>query len=227
MNENKPKKPTNAQLQKRLANALIHIDRTKETQSVFFDDKGLRLTVNEDCAIIETGFHRHLFNNFTSEGVCRPYLYTKRLIELANENDCMVEGGFSYQRLMQVLKEKEDKNDYNVATYYDWWLFIIFNNLYAIAENEASSWLVFFKYVQALATNSILFEEHNENLTNKAFIEKFKSLIDEFTKEIDERVVFRKLTDEEYVQEQIDAMAQFENEEIIKDNLEKSQESEN
>lgn len=228
----KQKKPTNAQLQKRIANAIIHVDRTKDTQSIFFDDKGLRLTVNEEYAIIETGYHRHVFNNFTSDGVCRPYLYTKRIIEIANDNNAWVkdEGGnlhYSYKRLMEVLKEKEDKNDYNIATYYDWWLFIIFNNLYAIAENEASYWLVFFKYVQALATNTILLEEHKEDLTNKAFIEKFKSLIDDFTKDIDERVVFHKLTDEEYVQGQIDAIAQFENEEIIKENIQKSQESEN
>lgn len=223
----KQKKATKAQLEKRLSNAIVHVDRTKETQSIFFDDKGLRLTVNEDYAVVETGYHRHVFNNFTSSGVCRPWLYTKRMIEIANENDCKVGDGYSYQRLMQVLKDKEDKSDYNIATYYDWWLFIIFNNLYAIAENEASSWLVFFKYVQALATNTILLEEHKEDLTNKAFIEKFKSLIDDFTKDIDERVVFHKLTDEEYVQGQIDAIAQFENEEIIKENIQKSQESEN
>lgn len=223
----KQKKPTNAQLQKRIANALIHVDKTKDCQTIFFDDKGLRLTVTEDFAIIETGYHRHVFNNYTSDGISRPWLYTKRIIEIANENDCKVGDGYSYQRLMAVLKDKEDKSDYNIATYYDWWLFIIFNNLYAIAENEASSWLVFFKYVQALATNTILLEEHKEDLTNKAFIEKFKSLIDDFTKDIDERVVFHKLTDEEYVQGQIDAIAQFENEEIIKENIQKSQESEN
>lgn len=220
---------TNAQLEKRLKNAVIHLDKTSSTKSFYFSDKGLRLVVDDDegYALIETGFHTHYFQNVTSEGISRPYLYTKRMIEIATENDCSVEGGFSYQRLMQVLKEKEDKNDYNIATYYDWWLFIIFNNLYAIAENEASYWLVFFKYVQALATNTILLEEHKEDLTNKAFIEKFKSLIDDFTKDIDERVVFHKLTDEEYVQGQIDAIAQFENEEIIKENIQKSQESEN
>lgn len=227
--EQKKKQLTKAQLESRLKRAAIHLDTTKSTKSIYFLDKGLRLTVDDDegYALIATGFHTHYFQNWTSEGISRPFLYTKRIIEIANENDCKVGDGYSYQRLMQVLKDKEDKSDYNIATYYDWWLFIIFNNLYAIAENEASSWLVFFKYVQALATNTILLEEHKEDLTNKAFIEKFKSLIDDFTKDIDERVVFHKLTDEEYVQGQIDAIAQFENEEIIKENIQKSQESEN
>lgn len=222
----KQKKPTNAQLQKRIANALIHVDKTKDCQTIFFDDKGLRLTVTEDFAIIETGYHRHLFNNFTSEGISRPWLYTKRIIEIANENDCKVGDGYSYQRLMQVLKDKEDKSDYNIATYVDWWLFIIFNNLYAIAENETSSWLVFFKYVQALATNAILFEEHKDGLTNKQFIDKYIDLIRDFTNGIDERQVFVAKSDEDVMRENIEAMQQDENDKILQEQLNKEKSDE-
>ena len=56
-------------------------------------------------------------------------------------------------------------------------------------------------------------------MTNKQFIEKFKTLIDEFTKEVDERVILHKLTDDEFAKEQIDALQQDENETIIKENL--------
>ena len=219
--EQKKKQLTKAQLESRLKRAVIHLDTTKSTKSIYFSDKGLRLTVDDDegYALIATGFHTHYFQNWTSEGISRPFLYTKRIIEIANENDCKVGDGYSYQRLMQVLKDKEDQSDYNIATYYDWWLFIIFNPLYSIAENEVSSWLVFFKYVQSLATSSILLEEHTKDVTNKQFIEKFKALIDEFTKEVDERVVLHKLTDDEFAKEQIDALQQDENETIIKENL--------
>lgn len=146
------------------------------------------------------------------------------MIETALDNNAWVkdENGelrYSYTKLMEILKSKEDKNDYNIATYYDWWLFIIFNPLYSIAENEVSSWLVFFKYVQSLATSSILLEEHTKDVTNKQFIEKFKTLIDEFTKEVDERVILHKLTDDEFAKEQIDALQQDENETIIKESL--------
>ena len=224
---NEQKKTTKAQLEKRIANALIHVDKTKETQTIFFDDKGLRLSVTEDYCIIETGFHRHVYNNYTSDGISRPWLYTKRIIEIANENDCKVGDGYSYQRLMQVLKDKEDKSDYNIATYYDWWLFIIFNNLYAIAENEASYWLVFFKYVQALATNTILFEEHKDGLTNKQFIDKYIDLIRDFTKGIDERQVFVAKSDEDVMRENIEAMQQDENDKILQEQIQNETAKEN
>lgn len=211
------KKPTNAQLQKRIANALIHIDKTKDTDSIFFSDKGLRLTVNEDYAIIATGFHRHVFNNFTNAGISRPYLYTKRVIEIANENlkDIEVDGGYSFQRLLEVLKAKEDKSDYNIVTYYEWWCSVIFDGLYSISEDEVGSWLVYFKYINILATNSILLEEHKEDVTNKQFVEQFISRIKEFTDNVDERILFHALSDEERMKQEIDAIAQTEQENII------------
>ena len=216
------KKTTNAQLQKRIANALIHIDKTKDTQSIFFTDKGLRLTTNEDVAIIATGFHRHVFDAFNSaQGISRPYLYTKRVIEIANENlkDIEVDGGYSFQKLLEVLKAKEDKSEYNIVTYYEWWCSVIFDGLYSISEDEVGSWLVYFKYINILATNSILLEEHKEDVTNKQFVEQFISRIKEFTDNVDEHVLFHALSDEERMEQEIDAIKQTEQEKMMEQQL--------
>jgi hypothetical protein len=201
------KKPTNAQLQKRIANALIHVDKTKDTESIFFSDKGLRLTVNEDVAIIATGFHRHVFNNFTSSGISRPYLYTKRVIEIANENlkDIEVDGGYSFQRLLDVLNEKEDKSEYNIVTYFSWFLQNLFSPQYGIAEDEVSSFLVYEDYIHNIAKNSILLDVRNEDLTNKQFIDKMVANIKEFTDNLEESVLLHKKTDEEIAKENIEA----------------------
>lgn len=221
------KKPTNAQLLKRIANAIVHVDKTKDTQSIFFDDKGLRLTITEDYAVIETGYHRHVFNNFTSSGVCRPYLYTKRMIEIANENDCKVGDGLSYQRLMQVLKDKKDQSDYNIASYYDWYLMNVFAPLFSIGENEVECFLVYMDYMHNIARNAILFEEHKDGLTNKQFVEKYVDLIRDFTKGIDEREIFVPKTDEQVMQENIDAIQQDENDKILQEQIKNEATKEN
>lgn len=211
------KKPTNAQLQKRIANALIHIDKTKNTESIFFSDKGLRLTVSEDYAIIATGFHRHVFNNFTNAGISRPYIYTKRVIEIANENIVAVEteDGYSFAKLLEVLKAKEDKSEYNIVTYYEWWCSVIFDGLYSISEDEVGSWLVYFKYINILATNGMLLEEHKEDVTNKQFVEQFISRIKEFTDNVDELILFHALSDEERMKQEIEAIQEQEQEQAI------------
>ena len=215
--EKRISKPTNAQLQKRIANALIHIDRTKDTQSIFFTDKGLRLTTNEDVAIIATGFHRHVFNNFTNAGVSRPYLYTKRVIEIANENlkDIEVDGGYSFQKLLEVLKAKEDKSEYNIVTYYEWFVFNCFQPLYSIGESEVESFLVYETYLHNIARQAVLLSEKKEDMTNKQFFNEVIKNMQNFIEGVDERVVFHKMTDEEMAQANIEALTQNEQEQAM------------
>lgn len=220
--EQKKKQLTKAQLESRLKRAAIHLDTTKSTKSIYFSDKGLRLTVDDEegYALIATGFHTHYFQNWTSEGISRPFLYTKRMIEIANENDCKVGDGYSYQLLMQVLKDKEDQSDYNIATYYDWWLMNIFAPLFSIGETEAECFLVYMDYMHNIARNSIFLDEHKDGLTNKQFIDKWVELIRDFTKGMDEREIFVAKTDEQIMQENIDALQKDEEEKFMQEQIE-------
>lgn len=227
--EQKKKQLTKAQLESRLKRAVIHLDTTKSTKSIYFSDKGLRLTVDDEegYALIATGFHTHYFQNWTSEGISRPYLYTKRMIEIASENDCVSKDGYSYQRLMQVLKDKKDQSEYNIATYYDWWLMNIFAPLFSIGETEAECFLVYMDYMHNLARNSIFLEEHKDGLTNKQFVEKWIDLIRDFTNGIEEHEIFVAKTDEQVMQENIDAIQQDENEKVMQEQIQNETQKEN
>ena len=125
------KKETRATIERKIKNAIVFVPKTKDTVSIFFSDKGVRLVADNDGCVIETNYHRHVYSNITAAGVSRPYLYTKRVIEIANENIDAIktESGYSYQRLLDVLKAKDDKSEYNIVTYYDWFLFNIFQPL--------------------------------------------------------------------------------------------------
>lgn len=211
------KRPTNGQLQKRLERAVLHLDRTKNTQSIYWSDKGCRLTVDDDYAIIAFGFSQTVYNNFTAAGISRPYLYTKRVVEIANENlkDIEVDGGYSYQRLLDVLKEKEDKSEYNIVTYFSWFLQNLFSPQFGIAEDEVSSFLVYEDYIHNIAKNSILLDVRNEDLTNKQFIDKMVANIKDFTENLEESVLLHKKTDEEVMKENIEAIQQNEQEQAM------------
>jgi hypothetical protein len=215
--EQKKTKPTNAQLQRRIANAVVHIDKDKSYQSVYWSDRGLRLETTDEYCVISTGFHRHVFNNFTSSGVSRPYLYTKRVIEIANENlkDIEVDGGYSFQRLLEVLKAKEDKSDYNIVTYVSWWFEIIFAPLYSINESEAGSFLVYEAYLHYIARQAVLLSEKKEDMTNKQFFDEVIKNMQDFIEGVDERVIFHKKTDEEMAKEEIEAVMATEQEQAM------------
>jgi hypothetical protein len=211
------KKLTNAQLQKRIENAIVFVSKTKDTISIFFSDKGVRLVADNDGCVIETNYHRHVYSNITAAGVSRPYLYTKRVIEIANENIDAIktESGYSYQRLLDVLKAKDDKSEYNIVTYYDWFLFNIFQPLYGIGETEIESFLVYEDYIHNIARNAILLSEKTEDMTNKQFIKKVFDNMKEFTDGLTESVLFPKKTDEERMKEEVEAIAQTEQEQAM------------
>jgi len=206
------KKPTNAQLQKRIENAIVFVPKTKDTISIFFSDKGVRLVADADGCVIETNYHRHVYSNITSAGVSRPYLYTKRIIEIANDNleAIKTESGYSYQRLIDVLKEKEDKSEYNIVVYYEWFLFNVFQPLYGIGETEVESFLVYEDYMHNIARNAILLSEKTKDMTNKQFIQEILESIKHFTEDLEERVLFPKKTDEQVMQEEIAAIQEQE-----------------
>ena len=202
------KKPTNAQLQRRLDKAVLHIDRTKDTKEVYFSDKGLRLIVDGDYAIIETGYHRNVFNAWTTSGVSRPYLYTKRFVDtaLANLEEIKTENGYSYQRLFEVLNTKEDKTDYNLCTYTDWYFTLIFSNLYEIGETTAEQALLFESYCHTVARQQVILDEKNEEMTNKQFFKKVKAVESGFFDGIEETVIFEKMSDEELMKQNVKAV---------------------
>ena len=225
--EQKKTKPTNAQLLRRIQKSPLHLDFTKNTVSVYFSDKGLRLTVDdtEGYALIATGYHTHYFQNWTSQGISRPYLYTKRIIEIANEHleEIKTDNGYSFQRLLEVLKAKEDKSEYNIVTYVSWWLEIIFAPLYSIDESEAGSFLVYEAYLHHIARQAVLLSEKKKNMTNKQFFDEVIKNMQDFIKGVDERVIFHKMSDEEMAQANIEALTQNEQEQAMEAQINGSQ----
>ena len=217
--EKRNSKPTNAQLLRRIQKSPLHLDFTKNTVSVYFSDKGLRLTVDdtEGYALIATGYHTHYFQNWTSQGISRPYLYTKRIIEIANEHleEIKTDNGYSFQRLLEVLKAKEDKSEYNIVTYYEWFVFNCFQPLYSIGESEVESFLVYEAYLHNIARQAVLLSEKKEDMTNRQFFDEVIKNMQNFIEGVDERVIFHKMSDEEMAQANIDALTQQEQEQAM------------
>lgn len=218
MNNNKS--TTKGELERRIRNAIVLVPKTKDTVSIFFDDKILRLTATDDFAVIETGFHRHVFNQLTPSGVSRPYLYTKRFIEIALENDCTVKDAKgnvtrSYAKLMDTLKEKEDKTEYNLCWFVDLWFMNIFQPLYGIDETESAAFLIYESYLHNIARNQIILSEKEKDITNIDFIKQEHELVNKFIDGMKETVIFPKLTDEERKEQELKALQEQEQENFV------------
>lgn len=219
------KKQTKGDLERRMRNAIVLVPKDKEYMGIYFDDKGLRLEVTSDFAVITTGFHRHVFDNITSQGVSRPYLYTKRFIEIALENDCMVKdekgnATRSYAKLFSLLDKKEDKSEFNVCWYYDLWLNNIFHPLFAIGETESESFLVYESFLHNVARNKAIMSEKVDDMTNLAFVDTVCNEEKKFVEGIGERVIFKKKTDNEKLEEEIAARHEQDVQKTLEENAE-------
>lgn len=201
------KKLTNAQLQRRMQTAIVFVPKDKDAIDIYFSDKGLRLTATSEKAIISFTYSQTVYENWTTSGVSRPYLYTKRVIEIANEHleEIKTDNGYSFQRLLDVLNKKEDKAEYNIVTYYDWFIFNLFQPQFGIAEDEVSSFLVYEDYIHNIARNAILLGERNVDVTNKQFFNMVIERMKEFVGDLEESVLLHKKSDEEVMKENIEA----------------------
>lgn len=216
------KKPTNAQLSRRIQNAVVFVEKDKETKSIYFDDKGVRITITMDYAVIETGYHRHVFSAITANGISRPYLYSRQFVDIALENDCMItndngEQFLSYAKLFEVLKEKEDKTQYHICWFVDIWMFNIFAPLYEIDETEAGQFLVYDRYINNMARNSFLLDEHKEDVTNKQFVDAVIEKEKSFLEGVEDTVILKGKSDEERMKEELEALQKDAEEKLMEE----------
>lgn len=218
------KKLSNAQLEKRMQSAIVLVSKDKDTKSVYFDDKGLRITVTSDYAVIGTMFHRHVFNSVTASGASRPYLYTKNFVDIAltHDEDIMVKnekGGVvrSYARLFDVLSKEENKINYNLAWFYDLWLNNIFQPLYSIGETESEAFLVYEQYLHNVARNHIVLSEKPQGMTNIQFVKETMAMVEKFIDGMKESQIFEPMTDEERVKAEADALNEQQQEKFMEE----------
>lgn len=198
------------QMARRMQNALVFVPKDKDYKGVYFGDKGLRLEVSDDTAVVSTGFHQHIFRRVTASGISRPYIYVSQFIDIALANeDCKTADGYSYSRLFSSLKEKEDKTDYNICWYIDLWLFNIFQPLYSIGESEAEMFLVYETYLHNIARNAVTLGTKEKDITNRSFIEMVIGNEKAYVEGLEEKVIFPK-EEQDAAEKEQDALNQVE-----------------
>lgn len=203
--EKKNKKPSNEQLRKQIINSVVYVERTKGTDEVYFDDKHLRITVTDDHAVVQTGFHTHVFNRLAPYGTSLPYTYLSQFVGIALANDCMVtekQGEKtvtyrSYKKLSDTLNAKKDKAEYNLFWYVDIWLNCIFEPLYSIGPRPMEQFLLYERFLHDVARKHIILTDQDKKVTNLDFINKVHELEKKYIADISDNVLFEPKTKEE------------------------------
>lgn len=223
------KKPTSAQLERRLKNAIIHMDKTKDTKEVYFDDRGMRVVVNEDMAFISNSVYTTVFNRIYTNGETNHYLCLKNLVELAEKYQDKIivkdDKGNTYRSYGLLNKVVEEKKDEGRT-----WLFIMDKWLYNYETNitlapradfdNVTFFVTYEKFIHSICCNKIIGGEHKEAMSNKEYLRAIANELLAIAENEKEQPMFVPLSDEEREKREMEAIKEIENEKILKQQAE-------
>lgn len=218
------KKPTNAQLQKRLKNAVLHIDKTKAYRAVMFADRNIKIEIEEDVAIISRLSYRMCFEKVVASGYSRVYLILANVVDMAQRYDCIREnekiGKFtSYWKLWDAVREKEtQQGDLGVLTIFSVWFDVLQSTLFLCPEQADETFALNTIYVLNTYVHGVLAKPYDKDMTNKELMVEISNEVNEYIAQMgDEYVVLRKETKEEQEQATADALAEEQMEQALND----------
>lgn len=223
------KKMTNAQLEKRLRNAVLHIDRTKDTKQVFFDDRGLRVVVNEDWACIGCGNYTITFRVITPSGISTQYTFLKRFLDvaLANESRYTIKDAKgnpfrSYALFIKTLEKEhadgnDPENDYLWLWYVDKWIFNYECQLASLGESPAQSFATYEQYMHNAACSHVFLSEKTEDMTNHQYVANVIAKLQQYMEGVSENIIFAAQTDDEKAQAEIAALNEQQTEKTMEE----------
>lgn len=222
--EKTAKKPSKIQLENRIKRAVLIVDKTKDTRSMYFADRNITITVTEDWAVVGCGYYNITFARIAPNGFSRQYLYLDRFLALAeqyreeikfvNDNG---EEVHSYGKLMEVVVGKSDA-EHNIAWLVDKWIYNFECQLSSLGETVADFVVTYEQFMHNAAVNMALLAEKKEDVTNKQFA---KSVIKQLTEFVDdwstEDVIFPKKTDKELYDEEMASVSEANLDESLKE----------
>lgn len=204
--EQKKTKPTNAQLQKRISRAVVHIDRTKDTKEVFFDDRGIRIVISDERAIISQLSFMMTFDEIVSGGYSRNYMVLNRIVEMVDEYDCVVvnekgEKSVSFWKLYDSVKNSTKEGheaDNGIITKFIIWFGVMQSSMFMLSERTDFTFALGTQYAMNSIISGSISKFYEKDMTNKELLAEIAKEFDTYRDSVKEEfVVMKKETKED------------------------------
>lgn len=174
-----PKKQSKAQLEKKIADAIVMVPK-EHAKTIHLDDRGITFTVTDDYTVISTNYHRSVFTNYTSEGMCTVYYQVNMFIDTLNEYKALGEvkddkGNVTAFRLDKLMsnKDKIEKADLNFINRIDKWSMVLTEPLFALTPTHVSSMSLHTMWVSFLSKSNLLLESRDEDMEYYDYFNRF------------------------------------------------------
>lgn len=143
------KKATRAQLQKKIDNAQIFIEKSQK--SIYFGDIGTGIYICKDDVIVRTNFHSHIWRKITNSNFSFPCMFLEQLVDIANEHIKDIEDKnpkgeiyYSFGKLKSINTLTEEEHEIVIRVYM--FLYSINSTIFSIGYDDISCSLLLINY---------------------------------------------------------------------------------
>lgn len=178
----KTKKPSKAQLESKIENAILLVEKGKEFKAFRFSDMGISIKICQDYTMLESNFHRNVWNNITSNGYSNVYVLLNEVVSIATQlkDDIAVKNDkdeieYHFGKLKDL--DYIPQADKNILNLFEKWVYLLNDSPFMIGSEKINILSIVSSYIIWLSKNQILYSERNEDLTiNKFYNELIKNI---------------------------------------------------
>lgn len=172
------KKATRAELEKRIKNAQLIIDKGKKYKAFYFADRGIGIYICKDYVVSTTNFHQHVWNRINSAGYNSTCLILESLVDIANAHaeeiqDKNEKGEIYYSldklRILDTLTETEKI----IIQMVEKWLYLINDSIHSLSNNPILYGSNNIKYFTWHALQNAFVNNENKDVSYNDLIDRY------------------------------------------------------
>lgn len=172
------KKATRAELEKRIKNAQLIIDKGKKYKAFYFADRGIGIYICKDYVVSTTNFHQHVWNRINSAGYNSTCLMLESLVDIANTHaeeiqDKNEKGEIYYSldklRILDTLTETEKI----IIQMVEKWLYLINDSIHSLSNNPILYGSNNIKYFTWHALQNAFVNNENKDVSYNDLIDRY------------------------------------------------------
>jgi len=176
------KKITKAQLEKRIKNAQLIVDKGSAYKAIYFADRGIGIYICKDYVIVSSNFHQHVWNKVIGTGYNKPCLYLEQMVDIANahideisDKNPKDEVFYSLTKLMSISSLSNDEK--LLLTLVERYIYVINDGIYCIGNEPQDITNLMLQYLCWLAKSNIFVGDRDEDILRNEFYNKFISTL--------------------------------------------------
>ena len=172
------KKATRGELEKRIKNAQLIVDKGKNYKAFYFADRGIGIYICQDYIVSTTNFHQHVWNRIDAMGYNTTCLMLESLVDIANAHseeiqDKNEKGEIYYSldklRLIDTLTDTERI----IIQMTEKWLYVINTSNHTLSNNPIDYGGNSIKYFSWHALCNAFLNNDNKDISYFDLIDKY------------------------------------------------------